>query len=449
VKANTTFIFGLVVSISLIPLVSLAASTTSQATTTPLSVQMPQETPQPEGLSSCFDHYHFSSIYTSLSSSLSKVSSGVPITFSGTITNTNAYEVRNVDVYAKVLQARSQIHDVNGPDVIAWVPVASGIYLKAGESKPLSYAWQVPSDLPSGEYTFVTYVVIDNRFNMSGLSFTDDVIGNSVSFTVIGQSTGSVRFDKSTVKVGAKEFRFAAAPPSVPQKTSQEVLTANISNTSAIPYHGTITWKLYSWDGLRQEELLNTNLQAVSVSPQASTTISYTAPLTKEASVYFVTGEFTTPGGATSYINVRFTKRGINIPRFNFVGADNGTIFACVHSMGTGDAANGKIEISVRSTDLIGHMLSWIGLDTIASSTYSGIIPGSIYALGTPLKTHATTFEITAKLYQNNTLLDTVEIPYGSDDFFYDRAFPWILGILGALFVGAGAYYGIRKLRTN
>jgi hypothetical protein len=131
--------------------------------------------------------------------------------------------------------------------------------------------------------------------------------------------------------------------------------------------------------------------------------------------VFFLTGTLTTASGNTSYINVRFVKDGVNVPRLNDVGVnqypgtEGTTAFACFHSTGSGTATAGKVVLTAKKT-------GWNPLNLfaapLASATYEGDIPGQIYALATPMKDAASSFEVTAEIYQDGKLLDKVTVPY-------------------------------------
>jgi hypothetical protein len=133
-----------------------------------------------------------------------------------------------------------------------------------------------------------------------------------------------------------------------------------------------------------------------------------------------VTGEFKTTKGSVSFVNIRFVKDGVGIPRLNFVGSDNGTAFACVHSMENTPADNSKLILNITKSGPLGTLLSLIGLGSLGGATYSGTIPGAIYALTAPIAKTSGAYQVTAKIYQNNVLLDSVTEHYGTQSDVQD-----------------------------
>ena len=64
-----------------------------------------------------------------------------------------------------------------GQDEVDSYVVKENISLKAKGSIPVSFDWDIPTYALSGEYQVSTYFLVDNSFNMSGLSFTTDIVG--------------------------------------------------------------------------------------------------------------------------------------------------------------------------------------------------------------------------------------------------------------------------------
>jgi hypothetical protein len=133
----------------------------------------------------CPDYYTFDSVQANLSTPITSVVSGTAITFSGTLQNKNPYPIVSGGLYVKIFKSRSA-SDANGPDVVDQFQVKDGIVIPGNGSVPISFSWQVPSYAESGDYSLATCFTNADKFNLLGLSFTDDVVGNTVPFTVSG-----------------------------------------------------------------------------------------------------------------------------------------------------------------------------------------------------------------------------------------------------------------------
>src|SRR3989344_1832824 len=162
----------------------------------------------------CFQYYKFGSVQANIHSNVTSAVSGTPITFTGTITNANEYPIVDGSLYVKVFRDRGSgiAKDVNGPDVVDEYFVRQGIDLPALGSMPIAFTWDIPSYAKSGLYKVATFFTSAKKFNLLGLSFTDDVVGNTASFDVSGELKSGVSFDKTSVTVAKQAYRFAAFP---------------------------------------------------------------------------------------------------------------------------------------------------------------------------------------------------------------------------------------------
>ena len=162
----------------------------------------------------CFDYYHFGSVQVDVTPSVASAVSGVPITFTGKIKNANPYPIVDGSVYVKIFRQRGNGEkDVNGPDVVDQFYAAEGLTISANGELPISINWNIPSYAVSGEYKMATFFTVSHKFNLLGLPFTDDVVGNTASFKVAGELKNGVSFKKDAVTVGGEKYYFAAFPP--------------------------------------------------------------------------------------------------------------------------------------------------------------------------------------------------------------------------------------------
>ncbi len=383
------------------------------ASSSPTSVSAPSA---PPGLSSCFSVYKFGSITSSFTPSSPEYAQDATASFTGTIHNQNAYPIDDATLYIKIFDDRTGGQkNINGPDVVGWFPAVAHFTLRAGETKNVTFTWLVPPDAQPGLYEAAAYVASSDRFELSGLTFTDDITGSMTRFAVVGQDAGAVRFDKSSVTVAGTPFYFAAFPPTVSSSTVQVPISANVVNTQAATVSATITWKLYWWDALQQSHLVSQSTQQVILPANATTTVTYVAKDTAH-DAYYLVGTLTDQYGSSSIIGVRYGYYGaVDDTRFNFVGisaypaqAGQGEVIACIHSTAGTDVPGTTVTVTARTDNALFPFLN----RTIAQASWTGTIGGDIYALTAPFKGSASSFIVTAKLYRGSTLVDTVSLPY-------------------------------------
>jgi hypothetical protein len=312
----------------------------------------------PEGTVNCFDYYRFGSVQVDIDPSVSSAVPGVPITFKGKIKNDNAYPVIAGSVYAKVFKKGgddSLIHQ-NGYALVDQFFAKEGISIPAKSDQDISFDWQIPRSLESGDYQIAMFFTTARRFNLLGLSFTDDVVGNRAEFSVKSDVTGGVTFNKNTVTLNGNQYRFAAFPPHFKK---EETVKAEITleNTTKVDQAVPVFWTQYDWDGLREENIVAEKKEIVSVKAGEKKTIAYEATMSKGSVTYLVAeAQYR---DTHSFLDMRFVRDGIDQIRMNFPSitsfplkaGEETTLFACAHSTNTPIVPNSELTLTLKDAE--------------------------------------------------------------------------------------------------
>lgn len=359
-----------------------------------------------DGLTPCFDYYKFGSVQVDISPVNKDTLAGTNLVFQGNIRNTNTYPIVDGAVYVKIFRKAAQSNvQSNGWELVDQFFAQKEIYVDGLKQAPLSFTWKTPAYAVSGEYKVATYFVTQDRFNLSGLSFTDDITGTIIPFKITGEQTKTILFDKSSVKINDQQFLFAAFTPKVTRDEDVQVIF-NLKNEYTTPKNAEVTYTLYSWDGLRNEKILNTKKEKLAFTANETKSLSYTVT-DKSYPVYYLVVE-SKVDDVKSIINVRFARSGIEEARLNFPALANyplkagteATIFSCFHNSGVGGpVSDGKVVMTL--TDGKGKQL-----DTY---TWEGAITGKMMGIKksfTPAKDYTNAILIT-DLYVNNKLIDS------------------------------------------
>lgn len=419
-KLNKTKSFVVITAIIFASIYSsLYASTVSQssqqsietATSTNVSSSTNQfssnEVNDPHSVN-CFDYYSFGSVPAVIQSATPQVVSGIPIRFTITLTNKNQYPIVDGNVYIKVYR-NQDTHNNNGPYLVDEFYMPDTINLKAGEVKTLPLTWNVPQYAYTGTYKIVTYVIASKKFNLLGLNFMDDIVGNTYEFKVQGETKG-VQFDKNKVTLNDNQYTFAAFPPHF-SETDPITLSVPIENTTGSLVMPTITWNVYRWASSNSEDLIETKTNTYTVLPGNNFKATYTLTDTRYP-VYYIVAKLTY-NNSSSIIGVRFVRDGIDRIRLNFPAVTTypleankeATVFSCLHSTGGYlPVQNGKLVLSVK--DKHG--------DEIHTYTYNGIVTGQMMALKDTFipKQDIDIFTVNAKLYMGDVLMDSATMHY-------------------------------------
>ncbi|MBI5405815.1 hypothetical protein HY972_02155, partial [Candidatus Kaiserbacteria bacterium] len=334
-----------------------------------------------QGNANCFDYYHFGSIVTNLEASVNKkffAAAGSDVVFRGMIRNTNTYPVVNVDLYVKIFRKVRDGKAVreNGYPLVDQFVAVKGLTIDGNSEQPVQFNWSIPNAIGGSDFLLATYAIVDQKYNLSGLSFTDDVTGAKAGFVIPGKPTGGVEWDKNRITMNGKQFRFAAF---IPQFSATEPVTvsAPLVNSTKLGQTSTITWKQYNWDGQRESELLDTKTDTVTLKAGEKKDLTYTATKHTGPVTYLVADVET--NGVHSILDMRFARQGVEQARINFPSlnsfplkkGEETIVFSCLHSVGPNVLNDGKLTLSL--TDKNGK--------TITEEVYEGKIGSAMMGI--------------------------------------------------------------------
>jgi hypothetical protein len=402
----------------------------------------------PAGLQSCFQYYRFGSVPITITSETTQLTQGAQLHAKISLHNENKYPITNAAVYVKIFYKKNFDKSSFGPDVIDFVKVADNIQLPTDGHADISYTYQIPSRLEPGTYQIAGYVNASDRYNLSGLSFTNDIVGSLFNFTVIGENLGSVRFDNTKIFAGTIGYHAAIFSPKASYTDGGFPISTIINNTTNRNFTGEIHWTVYSWDSINNKNILKEDVKEVQIDAHASTTVVYTVT-DKAHTVYYVLGRLTEKGSTKteSIVTVRYIQEKDElapIPRMAFSGVTSYPIkrsttsaFMCVHSSGSSSAGDSKVVLEAIPTD----PLEWIlHFGSFGKKEYHGDIPGELSAISIPFNSDTSNVLIRATLYQKGVLVDSVETSYTCSTFgtscnTYTYWIMFVVGIIATILI--------------
>lgn len=218
-------------------------------------------------------------------------------------------------------------------------------------------------------------------------------------------------FDKDQVLVNGEPHRFIAAASQWPGR-DRITVSVPIRNDSTEDRIAQVTWDVFSWDTLREEQLVTTEETAELVPAGGEVVIEYVLEDVDE-SVYLVRPSLIYQNEVISQQHIRFAREGVKKPRINFpgvlaypltVGAEN-TLFSCFHNAGTDSVVN-DTSLVLKLTDENGA--------TIHTYAYEGDTTGAMMAVAdtfTPDRDYGT-FTLTTTLSHDGAVVEEVAITY-------------------------------------
>ncbi len=368
-----------------------------------------------ENIVNCFDYYKFGSVQVNLHTASTNVITGTKMQFTGNITNNNDYPVVGGSHYIKIMKIRAGGNDANGPAVVDQFIVKDNISIPAHKSVPVSFEWFIPLYSEEGDYMIANYFITDNKFNLLGLSFTDDVTGNTFDFHVDGIKN-TVAFEKSFVTINKAPYFFAAFPPRIDNKNSANIV-ANIMNTTNQDQKVNVVWKLYKWDSINPDNFIREIKKSYSIKAKSITPVDMLIA-DKEFPVYYLVAELTYKD-TKSILNIRYVRDGVDKVRLNFPSitafpiekGKTSTMFSCLHNSGTSQSIpDNKLIMKIYEGPIADNTMK----TPLVEYTYEGPVTGEMMAVKKDFvsKKNLDKFSLYTELWSGGKIVDQSTIYY-------------------------------------
>lgn len=287
--------------------------------------------------------YSFGSVQAAISSNMDATVSGARFFYSLKIGNKNPYPIADGAVVIKIFRkqeiAGSENSMKNGDFVVGEFVALEDVNLAAGEVKEFPLEWKVPGYLASGSYRLATYVLVDKKFNLSGLPFTDDIIGSSWNLKIVNSEiSGTVEFNKNAAKFDGEPYAFIGFPQTY--AANKEIpLDVPLVNTTNATQQVTVFFDVYAWDAISEKSRLSSHQEAVTVPANGRNDLRYLVAGNDAAVNYAVIRAqwYDTQ----SILGFRFAREAKKQARINFLGLsdlpfEKGkvlSVFANVHAL--------------------------------------------------------------------------------------------------------------------
>lgn len=372
----------------------------------------------PAGTVSCFDHYTFGSVEVELEPATLTPVPGTTLTFSGMIRNANPYPVVAGTLFVKIFR-QEQVSEKaaidNGYPLVDQFIAGENIVIPAAGTTTASFDWEVPANLREGDYYAAFYFSTNDRYNLAGIMFMDDITGNQVDFTVTGNKDAAptVSLDRNGVSLNAFAYNFSQPP-----RRFLRDETVAVSVTVVNPYDKAVavplTWTLSPWGDLVSERIIHTETADVVLAPKEKKVVTFNVP-PHDNTVSYVTATLE-DNGVKSIQNIRFVRDGVPETRLEFptilsyplTAREENGLFTCVHS--TNQPVVPGNEVKLRLTDLAGN--------EVFAHTYSGDVPVDMtgvlgrFTYGGVLKN----FDLEATLTRDGKVIEQVKQAYRCEE---------------------------------
>src|SRR3989344_7293577 len=160
----------------------------------------------------CFDYYRFPGVQAIFDTVKEFYEPGQTVYFKGNLINGNDYPLADGYLFVRIARFNEN-YTKEGHDIADEFFAKSGpqgrekFYLDGNEKKTVVFDWNVPLNLPAGNYEASFSFVVGKKMNLAGLSFTNEVNAGSAEFKVKKSALGAKRvfLEKSSFAVNGEK----------------------------------------------------------------------------------------------------------------------------------------------------------------------------------------------------------------------------------------------------
>lgn len=366
----------------------------------------------------CIDLFKFGSLYTKVNTANTDIKKGDNVIFQGEIINSNNFPVTNVGVFVKIVKNLESDVSIN-VDVIDQFYAAVGKDVSSAKDgisaqTKFSFTWKVPTTLPPGKYSVLSYTLDSNNLSINSFSLADDVATASFNFEVKGEtSSRPPYFEKASLSLNNEKYLPVGFHPQILSNETVNI-SASLINEKDTPSDITLKWTVYKKGTLLDKDIAERKTEKIKLTAGEKRAVSF-VPHGLPGSEVFVVGEAHSYD-SKSFVTLSFGNYGVKKGKFNISGigqymtgeATSSYAFACysTKNVNYGEGAT----ISTRLVDNNGKtILQDVSELNISSdiSTYIKSIPNGAYE--NPLV-------LFAEIKNGDEILDEISLKYPCND---------------------------------
>lgn len=217
---------------------------------------------------SCGASVAASSVEIVLSSEIAVTVPSAHVYVSYTITNKTATQITSATLVFDIAPASTTGQSVQRFAAAKQINVSGGTVVKGGS------VWNVPLNMPSGEYV-ITATLVPQNLSLSAALYESAIARATLPMGITG-GVQSAAFAPHSLRVA--DVAYNAQSIASLQGEGDVPVSIQVLNTGTGPYIGAVTWRLYAYEASEGSPPLAETKMPVSIHPSASTTLTYTLP---------------------------------------------------------------------------------------------------------------------------------------------------------------------------
>lgn len=300
-----------------------------------------------------FKWYEFGKINISISSTNSNLTAGAVLPLNFKATNNNKFPITEGSLYVKIYREKNydskkdyfkesaSKEELNDKlNLVDQFFAAENLSMDANGTVDFKYDYEIPQSAQGGKYRVVAYFQSIKKFNLQGLSFTDDTPGSVFYYEVINpEQSGTVEFERNNILVNGEQYDFNSILKIYGADENVNI-SASLYNSTNASQKVDISKIYYSWDGLDEKNIFGNDNNNLVLAAGEKKNIEFTVPKTTKP-VTYMTMRAEWGNDSRSIINIRFAREvpadarinSAGITKFPIKANDSANIFITAHEV--------------------------------------------------------------------------------------------------------------------
>lgn len=300
-----------------------------------------------------FKWYEFGKINISISSTSLNLTAGAILPLNFKATNNNKFPIAEGSLYVKIYREKetdlgrdyfnksATKEELNDKlNLVDQFFTAEDLSIDAGGTVDFKYDYKIPQSAQSGKYRVVAYFQSVKKFNLQGLSFTDDTPGSIFHYEINNnEQLGTIEFERNNILINGEPYDFNSALKiyGSDENVNISALLSNFTNTSQ---KVDIFKTYYSWDGLDEKNIFGSDKENIILTAGEKKKIEFLVPKTNKP-VSYVVIKAKWNNDSQSIVNIRFAREvsidarinSVGITKFPIKANESASIFVTAHEV--------------------------------------------------------------------------------------------------------------------
>lgn len=286
------------------------------------------------------------------------IRTGEEVNITADLKNESVVPIYGGQLYIQLLKEEADLKNSikNGDHLVDQFLAVDDIAIDPGSVTNVNFSWRAPKFLVRGNYKFAAFFTVAKKYNISGLTFVENVFASTLPFYVDSIEESGIFINRNEIKLNGKTQSLRSATPFVSEGEDLRYEIPIVNNTDRLA-RVKVSYDLYKWDGLTEGNKIETRSEIINIPAGKTQTVFYEKKDFETSVSFLMIKAENLSNNQKSMLKLRWeTSQAKPFVRINYAGiskfpllkGDDFEIFANYHTASSFmDPIESKIEVSL------------------------------------------------------------------------------------------------------